>query len=385
MKIKNSVLSVLLALIMVLTYMPALAFAGVDDMTDIEKNSSYGFFVWLSENAATASEKEDAAIAAQIISNTLTAENKSKVFNRGNIIGGTHDISYSDLLATLDLGAKDDATSIENLQRAVDFISSGNAYRAKESLPALKVSSALMAMAELNVDYQDHNAVFDHSSAFSVLENLAYRQIGGTWKYGKVGGTPTDDPYEGWYTEEKENYDSNNGYETGHYETLTDRQGAMLLTGFGVRDRYVTEQLTASDGKKYDCLMQDRYYSQTFSTKSDMYNVGNGVTPSAYLAYIKEYKLAVHDHDYKVENTVDPTCTKEGSKTSVCSVCGDKVTEVIPATGHKWNKEYTIDKAASCTAEGSESIHCSVCDAKDETKVRAIPMLAHKYGDWKVT
>ena len=33
---------------------PATAYAaGVDSLTQQEKNSSYGFFVWLSENAAT--------------------------------------------------------------------------------------------------------------------------------------------------------------------------------------------------------------------------------------------------------------------------------------------------------------------------------------------
>ena len=385
MKVKSRALSILLALVMVITYMPVLAFAESESLTDKEKKSSYGFFLWLSENAATASEKEDAEIAAQIISNTLTEASKGKVFNRGNIIGGTHDISYNDLLATLELGGKDDATSLDNLQAAVDYISSGNAYRAKESLPALKVSSALMAMAELNVDYQNINAVFDHSNVFSALENLAYRQIGGTWKYGKVGGTMSDDPYEGWYTKEKENYDNNNGKDTGHYETLTDRQGTMLLTGFGVRDRYVTKQLTASDGKAYDCQMQDRYYSQTFSSKSDMYNVGSGVTPSAYLAYIDEYKIAVHDHDYEVKSSEKATCTEDGSETSVCSICGDTITEVFPATGHTWEKEYTVDKKATCMSEGAESIHCSVCDAIDQATVRTIPMTAHKYGDWKIT
>ena len=388
MKMKSRVLAILLALAMVLTYMPAVAFAEGESLTDTEKNSSYGFFVWLSENAATASEKEDAAIAAQIISNTLTSANKSKVFNQGNIIGGTHNISYNDLFASLDLGDKDDATSIEKLQAAVNFISRGNSYRAKESLPALKVSSALMAMAELNADYQDKNAVFDHSSAFSVLENLAYRQIGGTWKYGKVDGTLSDDPYEGWYTEEKKNYVNNNGGQTGHYETLTDRQGVMLLTGFGIRDRFVTEQITASDGKKYDCLMQDRYYSQTFSSKDGMYNVGNGVTPSTYLAYIDTYKKEVinkHDHDYKVESSVDPTCTKDGSETSTCSICGDKVTKVIPATGHKWESDYTEDKAPTCTAEGSKSIHCSACDAVKEGSAKKVRATGHKFGNWTIT
>ena len=94
--------------------------------------------------------------------------------------------------------------------------------------------------------------------------------------------------------------------------------------------------------------------------------------------------VTVEDHDYKVE-TVDPTCTKDGSETSTCSICGNKVTKVIAATGHKWNKEYTVDTPATCKAEGSESIHCSVCNAIDETTVQTIPISDHKYGEWTVT
>ena len=83
--------------------------------------------------------------------------------------------------------------------------------------------------------------------------------------------------------------------------------------------------------------------------------------------------------------TKEATCTVDGSKEKVCSVCEDKVTEVIPAAGHKWNEEYTIDKEASCTEEGSKSIHCSVCNAIDETTVTVIPKTDHTYGEWKVT
>lgn len=331
---KRKAFSILLALVMVFTFMPAMAFAetapAAKALSNTDKNSTYGFFLWLSENAATASEKEDAAIAAQIISNTLTEANKSKVFNSGNIYGGSHDISYADLLASVDRGAENDATSLACLRDAVSFVKLGNTYRAKESLSALKISSAMMAMAELNVDYQDINNVFDHSSVFSGLENLAYRQLGGTWQYGQVGGGSSDDPYEGWYTEEKKNYDSNSG-ETGHYLTLTDRQGKMLLTGFGVRSRYATHYLTASDGKQYECIMHDKYYSQMFSTKSGMYSVGNGVTPDAYLAYIDKYECEVTGHKWGAwQTTVQPTATHDGERQRTCSSCGAVETEVLP-------------------------------------------------------
>ena len=83
--------------------------------------------------------------------------------------------------------------------------------------------------------------------------------------------------------------------------------------------------------------------------------------------------------------TKKATCTEKGSRERVCTKCGDKVTQAIAATGHKWETEYTIDTAATCTADGSESIHCSVCDAIDSSTVRAIPAKGHSYGSWTVT
>ena len=73
-----------------------------------------------------------------------------------------------------------------------------------------------------------------------------------------------------------------------------------------------------------------------------------------------------------------PTCTEKGKTAGRhCSVCGAIVEaqEEIPATGHSWETFYTTDIPASYTAEGSESIHCSVCDAIREDSVRVIPKL----------
>ena len=81
----------------------------------------------------------------------------------------------------------------------------------------------------------------------------------------------------------------------------------------------------------------------------------------------------------------EPTCTEAGSKEKVCADCGDKVTEAIAATGHKWETDYTVDKEATCKEEGTESIHCSVCDAVKEGSERAIPKTSHRYGDWTTT
>jgi len=85
--------------------------------------------------------------------------------------------------------------------------------------------------------------------------------------------------------------------------------------------------------------------------------------------------------------TVEATCTRDGSKERVCADCGYKETETIPAAGHVWNKDYTVDKVPTCTEVGYESIHCSVCGIIDESTVQEIPVNAdnHTYGEWTVT
>ena len=105
-----------------------------------------------------------------------------------------------------------------------------------------------------------------------------------------------------------------------------------------------------------------------------------------------------HVHELTKTEAKEASCTEDGNiEFWTCSKCGrvysdsegvneiDPEETVIPAVGHKWNTEYTVDKEATCTEEGSESLHCSVCGVSDENTVRVIPATGHTYGDWTVT
>ena len=77
--------------------------------------------------------------------------------------------------------------------------------------------------------------------------------------------------------------------------------------------------------------------------------------------------------------TKEASCTKDGEKVRVCSLCNKTETETIPATGHT----EVIDKAvaATCTKTGlTEGIHCSVCDVIIKAQ-ETVPATGHKYID----
>ena len=73
-----------------------------------------------------------------------------------------------------------------------------------------------------------------------------------------------------------------------------------------------------------------------------------------------------------------PTCTEAGEKGKVCSRCGMKETEKIPALGHDWGA-WTVTTPATCTKEGVETRICKRDPSHVET--RTIPTTGHNWVD----
>ena len=73
-----------------------------------------------------------------------------------------------------------------------------------------------------------------------------------------------------------------------------------------------------------------------------------------------------------------PTCTEAGEKGKVCSRCGMKETEKIPALGHDWGA-WTVTTPATCTNEGVETRICNRDPSHVET--RTIPTTGHNWVD----
>ena len=89
------------------------------------------------------------------------------------------------------------------------------------------------------------------------------------------------------------------------------------------------------------------------------------------------------NHTVVEDSQVPATCTTAGLTAGKhCSVCGKilQAQNEIPALGHDFSNEWTIDKEATCTENGSKSHHCTRCEVKSD--VTEIPTIEHSESDW---
>lgn len=203
-------------------------------------NSSYGFFEWLGKISGDTT-KNDTALK-YLTDSSWTGKEQRNGTDIGTFLSYTH------------LGNADDATSLKHLGDAIKLIYAANQYRANDpyhkDLQPLKVSTVLMALAEINANWNGRDN--SQGSAHAILvgednglsaygENQAMR--GSTWKsdaywsnldydpsdgddYGTNNGkTDADSPYDMWYLKERYNWiqqnilkNTANHGETGHYE-----------------------------------------------------------------------------------------------------------------------------------------------------------------------
>lgn len=82
------------------------------------------------------------------------------------------------------------------------------------------------------------------------------------------------------------------------------------------------------------------------------------------------------------EESVPSSCLEDGISVSYCSVCGNKVEEVVVAHGHNVLNVPRIVTSATCTADGLEEYYCGYCNTVMESKV--IPALGHGEGIWAI-
>ena len=151
--------------------------------------------------------------------------------------------------------------------------------------------------------------------------------------------------------------------------------GTTAASGKGVKVNN-TSKTVGSDGT----LTVDVAKGAVTVTKGDAINL-------FYIVYTPSgTSETTHKHKYESKITKQATCTEAGVLTYTCTsttgTCDKKkYTETIPAKGHSFSTEWTVDVEATETTPGSKSHHCTVCDAKtDVTEIPATGVVEKKNG-----
>ena len=188
------------------------------------------------------------------------------------------------------IGAKGDATSLDNLLKALDMIDECNRLREENGLEPLKVSETALAMAMVQANYAA-NGHYGH--------NYQYENTGENLAWG-----PSDwDPYEGWYTAEKANYDA--AVKSGDYPDLAGLSAydislkyPDLYQKIGHYLNIISPDYTAT-GMAYSGYGANKYshgFSQEFFNEWNSYNKNDTVYDAAvYRTMVENYVNGVHN------------------------------------------------------------------------------------------
>lgn len=364
-KRSGSALAAVASIAMLLCAAPTQATAadGWASLTSAEKQSSYGYFVWKSENAPTQDEKNGAAQAASILK---TAPKKD----------------YTSI------GSVTDATSLTNFKEAVAEAQRINDFRSAQTdepcrtdlaagagrvcddanlrLTPLVLTDVLMAVAQSDANYsKDYNN--GHAQQYNVGENLAWGQVvyqgnsfGDKWKNCKVGQSASAC---NWYWGEKPNYDANpnfdgNGAVQGHYRNLTNK--AFYGIGYSPYERTGVAINSKADygnivGQVYSTASLDQYNRMSAPTYSTQ-DYAAAVDAYVNLVHVKTIVSVVNPAAVTVDSGTEKPVSALPSSVGVTYDDGTtgtaKVTWTIP---DDWNKELgQHDVAVTGTVEGTD-------------------------------
>lgn len=170
------------------------------------------------------SEAQEAVIAQEkVVTQLRTDKEQAQAKIEQGSKGFFEAYGYTDALKILEeqstanggstnIGAENDATSLENFKRALSMVRYGNTLRTSDTnftgREDLKVNPTLFAISQVQINATANGKKFDHSNLYNVGENIA------------AGSQPQTDEtlYKGWYDSEKQVYD----YITAKGWTITD-------------------------------------------------------------------------------------------------------------------------------------------------------------------
>lgn len=319
------------------------------------------------------------AAETEVANAQKAVDEAAKKFNQGSF-GFFEAMGATDALAALNnsrekqytvKGDLKDATSLENMKETFRWIRKANELRAKgglngRHLEPLKVSDTLMAMAQIDANRAAYMG--GHSREFNVGENLAW-------------GPADRDPFKGWYTEEKENYETNNGGQIGHYLALMDRANIngeyqdvyFTATGFALSKYAKRCTQIVFQGKLQD-YCYPLAFSQVFAQSEDTIALPVWVLKNETLYDVDEYEKRFMDY----YNSVTPEGAKQklaeakaklADLQAKAKAAGEKVTSdekaVTDAQAEVNAKDAAWKDAQSKEADAAAAVETAIQKVKD--------------------
>ena len=168
-------------------------------------------------------------------------------------------------------------------------------------------------------------------------------------------------------------------YSSGFYVTVIDT-GTEFTISFDANGGFCsTSKKSVTYGAAYGELPIPEKEGYSFSGWFTSADGGTEITSSSMVNITANQTLYAHwstcDHNYTVIESVDPSCTKEGSKTLKCTKCGNTYNEKIEKKAHTAVIDNSV--AATCTTAGlTEGSHCSTCGTVIKART-TVPATGH--------
>ena len=320
--------------------LPATAATGWSTLSETEKKSSYGYFIWKSEHAADPAERQTAKEAAELL---LTAHFKDD----------TH------------IGAADDATALANMEVSIQQIIAINEFRSSltnepcrtdlakgnparacddngEGLTPLKVTDKMMAASQSNVNYSSYQ--FGHAANNGQQWDFALENLYASSWYNPWTSDGRSTAAESWYGEIT-NYDDHplecsSSEQIGHYRALTNKicfrnESSVTVHPFNTTGLAIAKHARWQSGSGWNDYPNGMTVSQVYGGMQGQASSGYEYDADSYLADFQNYLAKVKS----IASVTTPATVTVDSSTT-------KPTDKLPKT-----VDVTYDDGTTGTAD----------------------------------
>lgn len=155
--------------------------------------------------------------------------------------------------------------------------------------------------------------------------------------------------------------------------TVNSNDSKMGTTdGAGTYDYGTVVKISANENPTYKFVSWD----DGETNRSRIFTVTDNKTYTAIFDVTKD--SCSHNYsDWIIDR--DATCTERGLQHCVCSICENRMDDVIPEKGHNYG-EYIIDREPTCTEKGKKHRVCDRCNADENAEIDK----SGHFWDWKI-